>query len=341
MKKKGRTKIEGNLILFPDLEKRLLHKGLEEIQERNFSTAIKLLEEAKALGTDDGEVYIALVLAYYESGALHDAQKLAKEMLNEGIGDYFETIDLYLMILVQLHEYEEIITTIEALQEEREIPFEREEHFIRLLTLSKRMIEQGTVIDEKERPDLHEEEAKTLFEQEGDPNKQLIAMAELAQKNIRPHLKQVEAFLMGEKGHPFMKTMLLHAMLEQEIDKEVTVKKFDWEQNVIPAQLLPPQENEQLQLIQKNLQHIEQNDPVLFQHIMSLLERHLFLIYPFSLPSFDDKVWAAAYHQIGLEFHGTDPSEEEIAEVYGVRKHSIDKACSFIRDLEKISYPII
>lgn len=337
MKKKGRTRIDGNVILLPDLEKRLLDRGLERLQQKNFTEAVHLFEEAKKLSPDDADIYIGLVLAYYESGALQKAKHLAKNMLKEAIGDYFQIVDLYLMILVQLHEYEEIMTTIEVLQEEREIPFEKQEHFSKLLTFSRRMADNRAVQEEVE-DNTHE--SLNLLEN-GDPNQQLLTIVGLAQKSVRPYIEDVKAYLQNENGHPFLKTMLCNILQEQEFEKEIFVKKFGWEKVIVPSALVPFQENEQFLLIRDELVHIESMDPVLYQHIVCLLERHFFLIFPFDFEPVSPKLWAAAYHLKGFEFNGIEKSIEEMGKQYETEPLELEKACAFITKLEEISYPII
>ncbi|MEQ2526911.1 tetratricopeptide repeat protein [Robertmurraya yapensis] len=342
MKKKGRKRIDGNVILFPNLEKRLLDRGLEQLQEKNFSEAIQLFEEAKALAPEDSDIYVGLVLAYYEAGALQNAKQLAKEMLKEDIGDYFQTVDLYLMILVQLHEYDEIITTIEVLEEEREIPLDKQEHFSKLLAFSKRMADARTFSEyEEENEDLLDFEEPVNFSLEGDPNKQVLAIAELAHKNVRPYIEEVKDYLKSKDGHPFLKTMLLNILQEQEYEKEIHIEKFDSEKMVIPTAIVPIRESEQFLEIKQVLNPIEDKDPILFQQMLSLLERHLFLISPFELEPKDPRVWAASYHLIGLEFNGVEMLIDDMAIQYKVELAEMEKACSFIRKLEKISYPII
>src|SRR5690606_39227335 len=125
MRRPERKKTNSKIILFPDLEKRLLEKGLESLQQNKFTEAIDYFENAIEIEPESSEIHIGLVLAYFESGELHKAKERANYMLQSGIGDYIQVIDLYLMILVQLHQYDEIIATIEVLLEEREIPKEK------------------------------------------------------------------------------------------------------------------------------------------------------------------------------------------------------------------------
>ena len=139
MKKRERAKRKDNLIFLPGLEKRLTDKGLESLQNKRYQEAITLLEEAREHDPENSDILIGLVLAYFEAGAYHKAKNMANEMLLKGIGDYFHMVDLYLTILIQLHEYHEIVTTIEALFDEKEIPPDRHDHFLTILQFSKRM----------------------------------------------------------------------------------------------------------------------------------------------------------------------------------------------------------
>src|SRR5690554_3378652 len=139
MKKRGSKKSDKKVILFPNLVQRSLEKGLEYLQNKKYGPAVGLFEETLSYSPDNRDVYIGLLLAYYESGMLEKAKKTAKEMLAKGIGDYFDTVELYLMILVQLKEYDEMSATISALFDEQEIPYEKREHFFRLLEFANRM----------------------------------------------------------------------------------------------------------------------------------------------------------------------------------------------------------
>lgn len=346
MKKQERNNSKGNVIPFPDLEKRLLTRGLDHLQNKKYQQAIQLFEEAKSLNEQNDEVYIGLILAYYEIGSFQIAKDLALEMLREDMGDYFQTVDLYLMILVQMKSYEEIITTIEMLLEEREIPADKLEHFSKLLAFSRKMVDENPnsystanldeYLDVDHNPSLHLNENK-------DPNKQVLMIAELSKKNVRPYIEEIKEFLQGDRSHPFLKTMLLNLLIEQEYEREVLVEKFGRVKTVIPSKLFTLPEYPLKDDIQKVLQdHLESEDPVLYQQICSLLERHLFLLYPFELEDASAECWAAAYHYIGLEFSGVElRSLEDLAEEYAVNTSEMEESCHLINKLEKISYPII
>lgn len=342
MKKRDRKKLNDKIILFPDLEKRLLEKGLESLQNKRFREAIEYLEEAMQLEQDNDDIHIGLVLAYFESGQLTKAKELANSMLQKGIGDYIQIIDLYLMILVQLHQYDEIAKTIEILIEEKEIPSDKIEHFTRLLQFSERMAESVPVIEHEHEEALEDEplNVEKDFLAIRDQHEQIQIVTELMNRNIRPFISGILTYLKSSKGDPFFKTMLLNVLTQHEYDKEVIVQKLGERILVIPSNLEDVSENTQskklLEIIRRQIEH---EDPILFKHIKSLVERHLFILYPFKLKPFTEEVWVAAYHNLAASYQGVHQSKRELSKRYNVLEKEISEAEAFLKKIEEISSP--
>lgn len=338
MKKRDRKKLNDKIILFPDLEKRLLEKGLQSLHERKFLAAIDFLEGALEFEQENHEIHIGLVIAYFESGQLIKAKELAKNMLQKGVGDYFQIIDLYLMILVQLHQYDEIAKTIEVLIEEREIPSDKYEHFTRLLEFSKRMAESG----EESIPEVPFEEDVPNLEIDlfsiHDQHEQIQIATQLIKRNIRPYLDEILSYLASTEGQPFFKTMLLNVLTEHEYDKKVIVQKLGEKVSVRPSELESVGQNEQMRkLLEIVSNELEHEDPILFEHIKNLIERHLFILYPFKLPHFNEKVWSAAYHNLAAAYQGVPVSKRELLNRYEVLEKEMNEAGEFLKKIEEIS----
>ncbi|WP_102274375.1 tetratricopeptide repeat protein [Cytobacillus massiliigabonensis] len=337
MKKRDRKKLNDKVILFPDLEKRLLEKGLEKMQQKRFREATEHLEEAIRLDPENSDIHIGLVLAYFEWGSLQKAKEIAASMLQKGIGEYIQIIDLYLMILVQLHQYEEIVTTIEILLEEKEIPTEKYENFTRMLEFSRRMAE--------EKPEKEAKEEAALVELDKDldlfalktQQEQVNMAAKLAERNIRSYVGEINTYLQSKEGSPFFKTMLLNVLIEHDYDKEVTVEKLGRKLSVIPFQLPPIHKQPETELLLNVLSsQIEHEDPILFENIKSLINRHSFILYPFQLETYKENVWAAAYHTLVAEYLGS-AMDEDLLMRYQVEIEELKAALLELRQLEEIS----
>lgn len=342
MKKREPVKKKDNLIYFPELEKRLTEKGLESLQTKKYKEAIQFLEEASALDPENGDILAGLVIAYFEGAHYTKAKELAKEMLHMGIGDYFQMVDLYLAILLQLQEYHEIVSTLEILLDEKEIPAEKKEHFVTILKFSRRMAENSLPIEEVAGPRAEAYQQQLDLFTVKDPNEQMMLISNLADKNIRPFLQEIKDYLRSVSGHPFLKTLLLNLLKDQGFSQPFTVHKFNIENSYIPAELpdisLQPRMNTIVEHVKGRL---ENSDPILFENIKSLIERHFLITYPVQLEPQDPRAWAAAFHFIALEYYGSKPRTSQFSKEYGVSLKELEKAAALIREVEEISYPII
>jgi hypothetical protein len=175
-----------------------------------------------------------------------------------------------------------------------------------------------------------------------DPNEQMLLISELRDKNIRPYLKEIKEYLLLDSGHPFFKTMLLNLLKDQEYDQEVMVHKFKLQNYFVPMKL--PEISSQprmaaiLELLQKKL---EDHDPILFQNIKSLVERHFLITYPFILEPKDPNAWAAGFHFIAFQYYGNEPELSEFTGKYNISLEELEATTSLIKEIEEISYPII
>ncbi|MBY0146664.1 tetratricopeptide repeat protein [Neobacillus niacini] len=345
MKKRERAKRKDNIIFLPGLEKRLTDKGLESLQNKRYQEAITLLEEAREHDPENSDILIGLVLGYFEAGAYQKAKVLANDMLLKGIGDYFHLVDLYLTILIQLHEYQEIVSTIEALFDEKEIPPERHDHFLTILQFSRRMADNDINDIEEEPIEAPQEQSypKELnLTSLKNINEQMLVISRLAEKNIRPYIEEIKEYLTLEPGHPFLKTMLLTLLKEQEYDKEIMVEKFQENHRIVPTELPDIQSQPRMieieNLLEKNL---ENNDPVLFENLKGMVERIFFISYPFEFKPEESSAWAAAFHLLVLDYFGAHSDLSALSNEYEISPEKIEQALAKIRELEEISYPNI
>lgn len=329
-------KKQGNIIYFPGTKEQLEKKGLELLQEKNYHEAIPFLENLRTLEPDNSNIYIGLLLAYFDGGKIDKAMALVREMLHNGIGDEIDTVNIYIMLLVQRHEYEQVIVVLEKVLEE-DLSEERREYFNRLLSFSQKMVDNQIEI-KKVQEDEPIERKFDLF-QFRDPHEQMVVARKLKDSNIIPYLEELKEYLRSIDGDLFFKTLLINVLKEHQYDKPVEIEKFERQIKVIPKYMLDIAEDNDLSEIKKKIeQKLENEDPILFESIQSLIERHNFLLYPFSLDFIELPAWAAAYHALGNEYFGNNQTEDELLEKYGANLSEMRKAKDFIKQIEEISY---
>ncbi len=330
---KGNQEGKGKIVQFPGLKDRLLEKGVLALEQGEVHEASELLAQAYEIDPDNPDINTALVLSLYESKQYDEAGSICKEMLLEGIGDYFEVVDMYLMILIQLHQHREVIDTINALFDEKEVPIEKEEHFRKLLQFSEKVVSGKATIPEKEEPEEEQILAGKSLEE------QTLIVAQLVHRNIKPFRGELVRVLRDPDAHPFLQTMILNVLREHGMDKQVVVVKFDKEEKVYPSSLEDVFESEFFTGVSNAMDDLlAQTNPTLFQHALELVKRHAFLLYPFTLEG-DPKEIASvyAYYTAGM-FADTILKEELEEQVESTQSKGI---LAKVEELEEISSPNI
>ncbi|CAN7299359.1 tetratricopeptide repeat protein [Rossellomorea sp. LjRoot5] len=332
---KGNQEGKGKIVQFPGLKDRLLEKGVQALEKGEVHESSQLLAQAYELEPDNPDINTALVLSLYESKQYDQAGSICKEMLLEGIGDYFEVVDMYLMILIQLHKHSEVIDTINALFDEREVPFEKEEHFRKLLHFSEKVVNGKAAVPHNE--EQTEEQPSILSGKSLE--EQTLIVAELVHRNIHPFIDELQGVLQDPDAHPFLQTMILNVLKEHGMDKEVVVVKLGMEERVSPAALEDVFESDFFIGATHALDDLlAQTNPTLFQHAQELLKRHAFLLYPFTLKEEPEEIAAVYAYYIAGMFADAILEEELKEQVETIQARGI---LSRLAELEEISSPNI
>ncbi|WP_299738831.1 M48 family metallopeptidase [Rossellomorea sp. y25] len=332
---KGNQEGKGKIVQFPGLKDRLLEKGVQALEKGEVHESSQLLTQAHELEPDNPDINTALVLSLYESKQYDKARYICKEMLLEGIGDYFEVVDMYLMILIQLHQHREVVDTIHALFDEKEVPFEKEEHFKKLLHFSEKVLNGKAVIPDEETP---KEDQSSILNGKS-LEEQTLLVAQLVHRNIKPFMGELQSVLKDSESHPFLQTMILNVFREHGVDKEVDITKLGMEDRVSPAELEDVFDSDFFTKVTDSLDDLlAQTNPTLFQHAHELLKRHAFLLYPFTFEEEPKEIASVyAYYTAGM-FADAILEKELKDQVENTQSQGI---LSRLRELEEISSPNI
>ncbi|OCA92370.1 tetratricopeptide repeat protein [Pseudobacillus wudalianchiensis] len=324
--KKKKWDRKGNVFIFPGTGQALIQKGRAALEAKQYDEAASFLSQALEHPlTEEGDVKTALLLALYESGRYDSALELCKDMLHKGLGDYYDVLDIYVLILMQQKQYKTIFSTLSALMEEKQLPEEKREYFERLLELSRKML------------DAPETRWMPLFTGQETLREQTLRLMELAHVNIQPYYDELVAMLEKEGTHPFLQTLILNVLKEHGIERAVTVRKFEFTGSVIPVQLSDAFEKDYFKKVIHFLEdELADKDPVQLEQVKEIVKHHFFLIYPFEPKEISPEGWARAslrqlrtyYQEPGLE------TENELDK-------EVQKSLAFMRKLDEISSPIM
>lgn len=340
MDKQPKGKKQDKIIPFPKLKERLMEKGLEALSNKKFSEALTLLKQAGELEKGNHEIELGIVICLFELGELEQAKENCLVMLKEDVGDYFHVLQIYVTILIQLGQYDEVKTTIQAVLDEDVAPPEYLDNLAQLLELSKRMIDgdRAEIEAEHSNEDVKDQLQKVLYNEEMIGN-QIATIQSLKEQNIRKYLDFLVPFLAIPEKHPVVKTIIIQLLVSNQVDLEIEVEKFGETIQVNPVELVDPSMSpftiQVLSILEEQLQN---ENPTLYETAKEIWLQHLFVLYPFTLEEEEPAMYAATLHLYSAELHGMEIENRTLEQIYGVSlfelKHTLEK----IEMVERFSY---
>lgn len=288
-KKYSDLKRKGNVIVFPKTVDRLLAEGMNLLKDEKYESARDKLYQVLSYEPEHAGALGAYCYCLFELGEYEEALEVCKELLNVGPIHYLETMELYISILMQVKEFEEAERMIEILIEEKVLPEERLEQFQQLRDLNGRIVSNKAAV--KIDPTLYAADRFTSLP----PAEQERLIMELPAASY----EVMKGSLLTLAEHPetdlLTKTYILFMLHQEQVDANVHIVKFDFD-NVFTISKLPdPQNNSRLHAIKAFFEDELEKDPTGLEMVRELFERHVFLFYPFMWEGYSEQEVASAY----------------------------------------------
>ncbi|MDE5412409.1 tetratricopeptide repeat protein [Alkalihalobacterium chitinilyticum] len=331
---------EQNVIPFPGVGEKLVEKGMASLKEKRLQDALDDFQQALKYDQSHPQARYGVVLTYIELGQLDDAVAESKRMLQEGIGDYFDVLQVHVSLLVQLACYEEVVTMLEAVLVEGKVPSNQAETLYQLLHFSRQMSEDGPIIEDTV-INLQEKEEEPPIEQlnlleDPDVKKQWAAIQKLKKHN-HPHvLEKYLEYLKDEEKDLVLKTFILQSLKDKNIEDQVEIRKLDQVKYINPQELNDLFENPFGQKVASIITYqLEQDNPSLKDMVLQLWWQYLFALVPFLPQPQDENIWAGAVHLVVIESLGGEFDENEISNLYNVNVQELVKAANELVEVEE------
>ncbi|MFG6493969.1 hypothetical protein P8610_01295 [Fictibacillus sp. UD] len=291
---------KNKIIRFPNLNGRLLEKGMDSLKNKKYDEALSCFEQLLHSDPMHSQGNLGLVLSLVELGRLHEAKMRCDRMLKEGIGEYYDVLQIYLSILVQLSEYITVVSVIEAVLEEQKIPADKAETFYQLLQFSRKVIEQEGVPEVKKdpeptvNPNPDFQALKEMLSSER-ADSQWIAVQQLKRLGPEMTVPMFESFLVDEKKHPAVKSLILQYLKENQINKTVKVEKYGQTDEIDIAKLPELNEHPFYKEVKTLIQdELEQENPSLLDIALAVWKDYTLALYPFSPKPENKLLWYEA-----------------------------------------------
>lgn len=336
--KKKKQRNNSKIIPFPNLEDRLLNNGMEALKEKRYKDALQFFNQFTAYNQSYPEVQVGIVVCLLELGLYEDAKEKCERLLQEDIGDYFNVMQIYITILIQLSEYDKVVTILEALFEEEKVPPEYAGELFHLLEFSRKSSNRLYGSSSQIESAVNIQALGHILEN-GNISEQLQAIQNLRKETTISEIMEVLKNVVGDRHtHPVIQSMVLQLMIEKGIHESVVIQKFDWTMKLDLDEVIEIFEHPfTIQVLNKLEDILIHENPTLFDAVKELWERFLFVLFPFQPKPLDLNVWAGALHKFGYQLFGIDISDEEIEDIYHVEINRINQACQQILEVEKLS----
>ncbi|SET77439.1 Tetratricopeptide repeat-containing protein [Salinibacillus kushneri] len=272
-----------DVVIFPGWKKELEQDGLEALKEKRYEDALEnilLLEEFEAASY---EILTGKVICYIELGRYDEAIALCRKLMKEDEENYYKYLHIYITVLFQTSQYDEITSLLDEIFSTEEIPYTYREQFQQIYDLSQNFNQdyENEHNDKEIQYFLHNLEGGSFQEQW-----RLLSL--IRKKPVEDYVEDFIPYFSDTDLNPVLKTGLLQWFMEQGIDREIEIDKFKQMKMVNPKELSDILDQSFAQEVIKALDWVEQQDPTLFEFTKQILFRFLYVYFPF-LPNDKDR----------------------------------------------------
>ncbi|PRO64928.1 tetratricopeptide repeat protein [Alkalicoccus urumqiensis] len=326
MKKEER---DDNVVLFPGLLSRLVERGMTALKEKRHYDAASCFRQVVEMEPTHSQARYGLVIAHIEMNQLETARSYCLSMLEEGLGDYYEVLQVYISILVQLGSYQEVVDVLEGVIEEDRLPSASAEHFYQLLDFARQMTGAETDIEEEEAPSLPDPEILTSQLYGGSMDQQIGAVQQLGRYPLSTVEQVFAEFLIKEDQSPVLKSYILQLLKELGSRKSFDIHKFGRLYTVQAEELEDVfHESFGTRVLESLNDKLGQKDPMLQDMVEQLWWHYLFALYPETPEPLNADIWVEALLHTGRRLLHGEEAQEELNE-------DVLKASARIEEIEK------
>lgn len=306
-----------NIVLFPGTVDKLIKDAQDAAQSYQFKHAAELFEQV--LQHTDGDEYVLSMYAHclYETKNFARAKDVCEDIIALRPVYYFEVMELYLTVCMQLKQFKQVEKIIQNLFEEGAVPKDEVLKFQRLQALNEEIAMNKQLLEEKIDYQESFDEAslqREVFIQLPEVD-QMTIIQDLSQVNIRPYAAALIEIIETVSVHPFVKSLLLILLVEQEVSVDIHIEKLGHKMTVNPATLKLPTQLPQFLKIQVIIERELLQDPTEEDLVQHLIAKHAIVNYPFEWKPYDAEDVALTYiHHVQAMFGKVQEHDYEISD---------------------------
>lgn len=280
-----------NVIIFPGIYERFVRDGERYLSEQQYEKAVQAFEGAIQLEPTSDQFLFSYALALYETRDFKRAKEIVLSALECGNGDAMLVMELYLTVLIQLEEYEEVELSAQALIEEGLVPANMLSKFIYLRDLNRRLsIRYG----EEEATDIEPSFSLASFKEQ-DLYFQQQFLTSLEGTNLKKSIGLLVEIVESPDVPPSIITFTLMLLKEVEYDQLVTVRKYGQTREIIPKNIELPGQDIHSQAVLDEVEKRLEKDPSKLQFVDGAIRKFTINAFPFGWGEVSVEAISTAY----------------------------------------------
>lgn len=149
-------------------------------------------------------------------------------------------------------------------------------------------------------------------------------------------LDRIKSALQDEEGDPYIKSILLKDLKENQLNVTVQVHKFGRDISVDIENMKDVTEDEFFVGVESRLTEVlESDNPTLYEMAMQLWKHFMVTMFPLDVEPKVMNLWAAAVYKLVHDMNGMNVSSREAAQSFQVDEEEIIKAAEKIEKVER------
>lgn len=299
MGRRGKTMPDSNenVVMFPKWKSTLEQDGLNALQEKKYPEALERFEKLISFDAANSEVLTGKLICLMELGRYTEAENICKNLMKDDEENYFKYLHIYLTVLFQTNQYEELLDLLDEVFQSDDIPHEIRKQFWQLYDITKKLNADEVSSEHIENVDEFLASLNTK-----DVKKQWRFISKLKHQDVHPYIKEIAPYLQMDYIQPVIKTALLQWMQEHQVDQELEVTKLGDSITVNPSKLSDVLTHPSSESLLKHLDEVEQNNPTLYEFIEQLIFRYLYVRFPIMPKDEETPALAKAFFDLGTSY---------------------------------------
>lgn len=323
--------MDDNIVFFPKLKDRIINLGKKALEEKNYSKALMLCDQLKEMDEHNSQTELAAVACLLEGNKTKEAKARCEDLVF-GPFESDEAIEVYISILFQLKEYEELHKCIKKLLMQKRIDENQMDKYQAMLSLTNKVAPERNEYN-NETLNLH-----NLVENNVSIQKQLEIINELRVIDCMFVLNQIEEVVKSSRANPLIQSFILFILQEQSIDHEFVVVKMNQKMTWNAMSQSNEYDNFIVTVLQKLSSVLESEDPSAFELAKTHFQHFMTIYFPFIPVPTDEDVWAACFYNIVQEYFDRNVNEDDLNELFEVGYEEVQTAITLVRQFEKEGY---